>query len=173
MTTAQKVRLFGATAELAKLRAGLNTKEQEKAVMQMQLQQQHFAVKKMISDVSRQKSYLRKESEVTLAAKDKQIEQLESRLQQSQSAVQQLYALLQQQQEAVRQNQSEQKHNKFQLLDPEVLAKIKIPLSPGTMSMDGKALAGPKKRSAAAAAAASFATHLNKAAWQVTFLCSH
>ena len=173
MSTAEKVRLFEATAELAKLRAGLHTQEQDKAVLQMQLQQQHFAVKKMSLDVSRQKSDLRKESELTLAAKDLQIEQLKSRLQQNECAVQQLYAVLQQQQEALRQNQSEQKQNKFQLLDPEVLAKIKIPASSGTMSIDGrggKAHAGPKK-SAPAAAAASFVTHLNKAARQVTLVC--
>lgn len=172
MATAEKVRLFEATAELAKLRAGLHTKEQEKTVMQMQLQQQHFAVKKMSSDVSRQKSDLRKESELTLAAKDQQIEQLESRLQQNESAVQQLYAVLQQQQEVLNRNQSEQKQSKIQLPAPEVLAEIKIPLGSGSTSRDGPSgtpLAGPKK-SAAAAAAASFVTHLNKAAQQVTFL---
>ena len=166
LTTSEKVRLFEATAELAKLRAGLHTKEQEKAVMQLQLQQQQFAVKKMSSDVSRQKSDLCKESELTLAAKDQQIEQLESRLQQNESAVQQLYAVLQLQQEAVRQNQPEQKQNKFELLDPEVLAKIKMPSSSGSKSRDGpngRSNVGPKT-SVAAAAAASFVTHLNKAA---------
>ena len=173
MTTAEKVRLFEATAELAKLRAGLHTKEQEKAVLHMQLQQQHFAVKKMSSDTSRQKSELRKELKLTLAAKDQQIEQLEDRLQQNESAVQQLYAVLHQHQEALAQSQSQQKQNKFELLDPDILARIKIPPSSGTLSRDGrvgKCLPGPKK-SAAATAAASFVTHLNKVARQVTLLC--
>lgn len=172
MTSAAKVRLFETTAELAKLRAGLDTKEQEKAVLQMHLQQQHFAVKKMSMDLTRQKSNSHKESELMLAAKDQQIEQLGSILQQKESAVQQLYEVLKQQQEALTKTkpQSEQKQSKFELLDPEVLAKIKISPCSGPVSAERKTLPGPRK-SAAAAAAASFVTHLNNAARQVTRIC--
>lgn len=112
-----------------------------------------------------------------LAAKDQQIEELGSILQQKESAVQQMYEVLKGQQEALTKTkpQPEQKQSKFELLDPKVLAKIKIPPSLGPVSRNavgGKTLAGPKK-SAAAAAAASFVTHLNKAARQVTWLCYH
>lgn len=168
-TTAEKVRLFEATAELAKLRAGLHSKEQEKATMHMQLQQQDFTVKKMSSDISRQKSDLRQQADLTLAAKDQQIEQLLTRLQQKESAVQQLYAALQeqqqQQQEAVALSQSKPKQNKLKLIDPEVLARIK-----GSSSLVAKLehLPAPlPKPSAAATAAASFSSYLYKGMRQV------
>jgi len=175
--TADKVHLVEATAEIAKLRSGLHTKEQEKAVLQLQLQQQDFTVKKMSSDLSRHKLDLHKASDMALAAKDRQIEQLEDRLRQNDSAVLQLYGVLQQQQQQVAARaQSEKQQNHFKLLDPEVLAKIKGTTANGTVSRDdhmGQGRCTPKG-SAAAAAAASFVTHHNKAAGQVncyTALC--
>ena len=175
MTTAEKVRLFEATAELAKLRAGLHFKEQEKAVLHMQLQQQDFTVKKMSSDISRQKSDLRQQANLTLAAKDQKIEQLLTRLQQKDFAVQQLYATLQeqrqQQQETRAQRQPGKKQNKLKLLDPEVLAKI-TGSSSVTPKLEPPSVPVPMM-SAAATAAASFVTYLNPGTRQVTWLFCH
>ena len=176
-TTAEKVRLFEATAELAKLRTGLHTKEQEKAVLQLPLQQQDFTVKKMNSDLSRHKLELHRASDMTLAAKDRQIEQLEDRLRQNESAVLQLYGVLQhQQQQVAAREQSEKQQHQFKLLDPEVLAKIKGISISVTVNEDDQVGQGKctPKGSVAAAATASFVTHHNKAAGQVncyTVLC--
>ena len=125
----------------------------------------------MSADLSRRKELeLHKASDMTLAAKDRQIDQLEDRLRQNESAVQQLHAVLQQQQQQVDpQGQSEKTQNQFKLLDPVVLAKIKGLSVSGTVGSDyhmGQAGSAPKG-SAAAAATASFVTHHNKAAGQV------
>lgn len=173
IATAEKARLFEAAAELAKLRTGLHAREQEKALLEMQLQQQDFTVKKMSLDLSRHKLELHKETDTTLAAKDKQIVQLQERLQQNEAAVLQLYAALQQQQDPAVKGLAKQEQNKFKQLDPEVLAKIRGSFSMGMSSrhdLVGRSHSAPKQ-SAAAAAAASFTTHLNKAAGQVNKPC--